>query len=112
MKSSRRQWSGTRLRADQPPARPKLRMGATAPIASMGAILAAAILLAAAPCQSQAISLPDPRGVDPASPNPLAGQSFFVDHGEPSWRQWRRYRRRGNRRRASLMWRVAREPKF
>ena len=78
----------------------------------LAAVLAAAALLAAAPCRSQATTLPDPRGVDPASPNPLAGVRFFVDPWEPSWRQWRRYLRRGERRRAGLMWRLAREPKF
>jgi endoglucanase len=78
----------------------------------LAALLAAATFAAAAPRDSQATPLPDPRGVDPASPNPLSGVRFFVDTWEPSWRQWRRYVRRGQRRRAGLMWKVAREPKF
>ena len=54
----------------------------------------------------------DERGVSPASPNPLLGESFFVDHEQPSWRQWRAYRARGQVGRAALVWRIAREPKF
>jgi endoglucanase len=54
----------------------------------------------------------DPRGVDPASPNPLLGLSFFVDHRESSWHQWHRYLRRHRRHRAALMWKLASQPKF
>jgi endoglucanase len=54
----------------------------------------------------------DARGIDPASPNPLAGQRLFVDHQQPSWRQWRSYRKKGMKAREGLMWRIAREPKF
>jgi len=43
--------------------------------------------------------------------NPLAGAPLFVDHDSPSWHQWRAYRRTGRRRRASLIWKIAREPK-
>jgi endoglucanase len=54
----------------------------------------------------------DPRGVDPRSPNPLAGVRFFVDPDEPAWYQWQAYRRRGMQREADLMWKIAREPRF
>jgi endoglucanase len=43
--------------------------------------------------------------------NPLAGVRLFVDHGSPSWHQWRVYRHRGQRRKAALVWKIAREPK-
>jgi endoglucanase len=70
--------------------------------------LAAAFVPAAAP----SVVAQDERGVNPASPNPLLGESFFVDRQQPSWRQWRAYRARGQMGRAALMWRIAREPKF
>jgi endoglucanase len=54
----------------------------------------------------------DPRGADPASPNPLLGLRFFVDRMEPAYGQWVHYRRQGKRARASLIWRLAREPRF
>ncbi len=64
----------------------------------------------AAPAGAQAV---DPRGVDPASPNPLAGQRWFVDlDRQPSARSFRTLRRKGEQHAASLMWQVAREPKF
>jgi endoglucanase len=43
--------------------------------------------------------------------SPLAGVRLFVDHGSPSWHQWRAYRRRGQRHKAALVWKIAREPK-
>ena len=43
--------------------------------------------------------------------NPLAGVPLFVDHDSPSWHQWRAYRRSGQRHKAALVWRIAREPK-
>ncbi len=43
--------------------------------------------------------------------NPLAGVRLFVDHDSPSWHQWRAYRRTGQRHRAALVWKIAREPK-
>jgi endoglucanase len=54
----------------------------------------------------------DPRGVDPASPNPLTALRFFVDTRNPAWQQYRWYRSRGRKWAADMMWRVAREPKF
>jgi endoglucanase len=43
--------------------------------------------------------------------NPLAGVPLFVDHDSPSWNQWQAYRRTGQRQRAALVWKIAREPK-
>src|SRR3954454_1441324 len=68
--------------------------------------------LAASGAEPTAQSATDARGAAPDSPNPLAGLRFFVDNREPSWRQWRHYRRRGQRSRANLMWQVAGQPKF
>jgi endoglucanase len=49
--------------------------------------------------------------VDPSSPNPLAGLRLFVDHDSPAWEAWRRYERRGQRGKAALVWKIAREPR-
>jgi endoglucanase len=54
----------------------------------------------------------DPRGVDPASPNPLLGLRWFVDRMEPAYTQWREWRRTGEAEKASTMWRLARQPRF
>jgi endoglucanase len=43
--------------------------------------------------------------------NPLAGVRFYVDRESPAWEQWRSYDRSGERRKADLIWRIAREPK-
>jgi endoglucanase len=75
------------------------------------ALLFAAVLLALAPVSVAQTA--DPRGVDPNAANPLLGQTWWVNKGlHPAWRQYHRYRRRGKTRRAALMWKVAREPKF
>jgi endoglucanase len=54
----------------------------------------------------------DPRGIDPASPNPLRGLRWYVDPLEPAFRSYRKLwaHRKGHR--AELMWRIAREPRF
>jgi endoglucanase len=44
-------------------------------------------------------------------PNPLAGLRLYVDRDAPSWHQLRHYRRTGQRRKAALIWKIAREPK-
>jgi endoglucanase len=54
----------------------------------------------------------DPRGVDPASPNPLVGARFFLDPEEPAYRSWRFLRKKGKRGSAHQMWKLAREPRF
>jgi endoglucanase len=59
-----------------------------------------------------AIPASDPRAVDPLAPNPLRGQRWYVDPREPAWGSYVSYTRRGQRSRAALMWRVAREPRF
>jgi endoglucanase len=53
----------------------------------------------------------DPRGVDPNSPNPLAGLRFYVDQESPSMQTWRSYQRQGKTGKANLIWKIAREPK-
>jgi endoglucanase len=42
---------------------------------------------------------------------PLAGLRFYVDRDSPSWHQWQAYNRSGQRRKADLIWKIAREPK-
>ena len=54
----------------------------------------------------------DPRGVDPAAPNPLLGQRFFLDRMEPAYMQWVRWKRAGETTRANIIWKLAREPRF
>jgi endoglucanase len=68
--------------------------------------LALAALLACA----AAVSLSTPPAIA-QSGNPLAGVRLFVDHHSPSWHQWRVYRHRGQRHKAALVWRIAREPR-
>jgi endoglucanase len=63
-------------------------------------------------CRSASQPGVDAQGALPIAPNPLAGLTFFVDPEEPSWRQWHYYQRRGMGRRASLVWRIASQPKF
>jgi endoglucanase len=53
----------------------------------------------------------DPRGVNPGSPNPLAGLSFFVDPTEPSYHDMVRYSGAGQQQKASLISRLAQRPK-
>jgi endoglucanase len=54
----------------------------------------------------------DPRGVDPAAPNPLRGVRWYVDPVEPAFRSYRSFVSRGEGEKAALMWQVAREPRF
>src|SRR5215212_6001950 len=54
----------------------------------------------------------DPRGVDPAAPNPLLGQRFFLDRMEPAYMQWVRWKRTGETTQANMIWELAREPRF
>ena len=54
----------------------------------------------------------DPRGVDPALPNPLVGLKFFVDRLEPAYEDWTRYKRTGQTAKANEIWKLAREPRF
>src|SRR4051812_19921011 len=67
-----------------------------------------------APASASSYGLPgvDPRGVNPRSPNPLQGLTFFVDPTEPAWQKWRSFERRGMKYDASLMWKVASQPRF
>ena len=68
--------------------------------------LALAALLACA----AAVSVSTPPA-SAQSGNPLAGVRLFVDHHSPSWHQWRVYRHRGQRHKAALVWKIAREPR-
>jgi endoglucanase len=43
--------------------------------------------------------------------NPLEGLRFYVDRDSPSWHQWQAYKRAGDKRKAGLIWKIAREPK-
>jgi endoglucanase len=54
----------------------------------------------------------DPRAVDPAAPNPLLGQRFFVDRMEPAYIQWQKWMRAGQTTKANTIWKLAREPRF
>ena len=75
------------------------------------ALLALCLALLVAPAASAQTS--DRRGVDPAAPNPLLGESWYVNKApHPAWLQYQRYRRQGKRHRAKLMWEVAGRPKF
>jgi endoglucanase len=75
-------------------------------------VVAAVCALSAAPAAAQVTPPPDSRGVDPASPNPLAGQRLFVDPEQPAWRQFRTDRNKHLAWAASTIWPLAREPKF
>jgi endoglucanase len=65
-------------------------------------VLLAAVLLVAGSSNSN---------VAEASGNPLAGVRLYVDHHSPAWHQMRVYRRSGQRRKAALIRRIAREPR-
>jgi endoglucanase len=54
----------------------------------------------------------DPRGVDPAQPNPLEGERFFVDHQAWAWRQYRWYLRQHRGGAAAQMLKLASRPQF
>jgi endoglucanase len=54
----------------------------------------------------------DARGVDPNAPNPLRGLRWYVDPVEPAFRSYRTFLRQRRRHAATLMWRLAREPRF
>jgi endoglucanase len=54
----------------------------------------------------------DPRGVDPALPNPLLGQRYFLDRLEPAYTTWVKWKRQGQTTKANAIWKLAREPRF
>jgi endoglucanase len=60
----------------------------------------------------QAYNGADPRGADPRSPNPLANTRFFVDPTEPAFKSYSHYVHKGQRGKASLMWKIAGQPRF
>jgi endoglucanase len=65
------------------------------------------LLMAGALVPAAAVSAP----ARPADTNPLAGLSFYVDHESPSWLEWEHLTRSGQRAKADLIWKIAREPK-
>jgi len=65
------------------------------------------LLMAGALVPGAAVSAP----ARPADTNPLAGLSFYVDHESPSWLEWEHLTRSGQRAKADLIWKIAREPK-
>jgi endoglucanase len=44
-------------------------------------------------------------------PNPLEGVDFYVDQESPAWLQWQAFNRAGQKRKADLVWKIAREPR-
>jgi endoglucanase len=82
---------------------------------SRPALIAALVLalLAGATTAHAQFPPPDPRGVDPNSPNPLVGVDFFVDREwAPAWRSYLTLRRQGRSGEAALMYKIARQPQF
>jgi endoglucanase len=79
---------------------------------SLRVAIAAAALAVAVPATAQA-QIADPRGVDPASPNPLVGVPWFVDKTwAPQYIQYAKYQRRGQAGNAGLLARIALQPQF
>lgn len=79
-------------------------------VVSLRALVVVLVALAL-PCSAAAQV--DPRGADPASPNPLAGVSWFVDKTwAPQHDQYERYVRRGQGGKAALMGKIALQPQF
>jgi endoglucanase len=69
------------------------------------ALLAAVVAIAVASDRGPSAQTP------PESANPLEGMRFFVDREAPAWLQWQAYTRRGEKAKADLIWKIAREPK-
>ena len=76
-----------------------------------GVVLAAASFGVAPATLSNAAAGEAEQGVSPQSPNPLESVKLFTDPEAPSWQTWRSFTRRGERRKADLIWKIAREPK-
>jgi endoglucanase len=81
-------------------------------LTALAALCVVLLSLTVASTASGQAPFPDPRGVDPAAPNPLRGLPLFVDHQQPAWRQWRYDTRKHRPHRAAQDWKIAREPKF
>jgi endoglucanase len=79
-------------------------------LAALVALLCTLALASASAAPAQGV---DPRGVVPGSPNPLAGTSWYVDmKRQPSARAYRTARRKKQRWAASMLWKIASQPKF
>ena len=73
----------------------------------------AVVALAVALSSSATAQVADPRGADPAAPNPLVGLDWFVDKTwAPQYDQYQRYLRRGQSGSAALLGRIALQPQF
>jgi endoglucanase len=84
----------------------------TIPARALRLLLVATAVVACAPAVASAQTV-DPRGVDPASPNPLVGLPWFVDKTwAPQYIQYQRYARRGQSGKAALLGKVALQPQF
>ncbi len=84
----------------------------TIPAKALRFLLAATVVAVLAPSNAGAQAV-DPRGFDPASPNPLAGLGWFVDKTwAPQYDQYQRYVRRGQHGSAGLMAKIALQPQF
>jgi len=76
-------------------------------------IILVVVGLLAVLASSAAAQVADPRGVDPASPNPLVGLPWFVDKTwAPQYEQYQRYVRRGQSENAALQAKIALQPQF
>jgi endoglucanase len=75
------------------------------------ALLAIPLLLAALLPASALGQAVDPRGVDPSSPNPLLGLTFYNDPNSPSMESYRWLQRTGRDAAANLIWKIASHPK-
>lgn len=51
-----------------------------------------------------------PAGGGAARANPLAAAKLYVDREAPAWLEWQHLQRTGQSRKASLVWKIAREP--
>ena len=90
-------------------------------LAHKKALLAAAVMavsIAVAPdAGAQAppapAPVPDWHAADPAAPNPLLNQNWYVDTvAAPAWRSYRTLKRAGKAHEADLMMKIARNPQF
>ena len=79
--------------------------------ASGGMVPKLLLALLAAALATTVLSDRGPSAQVPESTNPLEGMRLFVDRESPSWLQWQAYTRQGQKGKADLIWKIAREPK-
>ena len=79
----------------------------------LGLVLALGLSLFLALAVPAGAQAPDPRGVDPAAPNPLVGANWFVDRDwAPAWREYRHLQHTHHPGEAGLIMKIARNPQF